>query len=49
MEKVKLGHSAIEVSELCLGTDSFGSKISEEASFQIMDLCSITVAEVMPT
>ena len=38
MDKVKLGQSAIEVSELCLGTDSFGSKINRETSFQIMDL-----------
>lgn len=38
MEKVKLGQSAIEVSVLCLGTDSLGSKINQETSFQIMDL-----------
>ncbi|MFC1635016.1 aldo/keto reductase [Planctomycetota bacterium] len=38
MDKVQLGQSAIEVSELCLGTDSIGSKINQETSFQIMDL-----------
>ena len=38
MEKIKLGQSAIEVSVLCLGTDSIGSKINQETSFQIMDL-----------
>lgn len=38
MEKIKLGQSAIEVSALCLGTDSIGSKINHERSFQIMDL-----------
>ena len=38
MEKLKLGQSDIEVSALCLGTDSIGSKIDKETSFQIMDL-----------
>ena len=38
MEKVKLGKSDIEVSGLCLGTDSIGSKINQKTSFQIMDL-----------
>ena len=38
MEKLKLGQSDIEVSVLCLGTDSIGSKIDKETSFQIMDL-----------
>ena len=34
---IKLGRTEIEVSELCLGTDSIGSKIDRETSFQIMD------------
>jgi len=37
MEMIKLGQTKIEVSELCLGTDSIGSKIDHETSFQIMD------------
>jgi aryl-alcohol dehydrogenase-like predicted oxidoreductase len=37
MEKIKPGQSDIEVSVLCLGTDSIGSKINQETSFQIMD------------
>ena len=37
MDYVKLGKSAIEVSSLCLGTDSIGSKINQKTSFQIMD------------
>jgi aryl-alcohol dehydrogenase-like predicted oxidoreductase len=38
MEKVKLGQSGVEVSALCLGTDSIGSKIDRETSFKLMDL-----------
>ena len=38
MERFKLGQSDIEVSALCLGTDSIGSKIDKETSFQLMDL-----------
>jgi len=38
MEKVKLGQSDVEVSALCLGTDSIGSKIDKETSFTLMDL-----------
>jgi len=37
MEKIKLGLSDIEVSALCLGTDSIGSKINQQTSFQLMD------------
>lgn len=37
MEKLRLGRSDIEVSALCLGTDSIGSKIDKETSFQLMD------------
>jgi len=38
VEKIKLGQSDIDVSQLCLGTDSLGSKIDRETSFQLMDL-----------
>jgi aryl-alcohol dehydrogenase-like predicted oxidoreductase len=38
MEKVKLGNSGLEVSQLCFGTDSIGSKINSETSFQLLDL-----------
>jgi len=38
VERFKLGQSDIEVSALCLGTDSIGSKIDKETSFQLMDL-----------
>ena len=37
MNKVRLGSSEIEVSALCMGTDSLGSKVSREASFQLLD------------
>ena len=37
MEKLKLGHSDVQVSSLCLGTDSLGSKIDRETSFELMD------------
>jgi aryl-alcohol dehydrogenase-like predicted oxidoreductase len=40
MKKVKLGNTDIEVSTLCLGTDSIGSKIDRETSFQLLDLFS---------
>lgn len=40
MEKVKLGHSGVEASALCLGTDSLGSKIDRAASFALLDLFS---------
>jgi aryl-alcohol dehydrogenase-like predicted oxidoreductase len=38
MEKVKLGQSDMEVSALCLGTDSIGSRIERKRSFDLMDL-----------
>jgi len=38
MKKLKLGHTDIQVSALCLGTDSLGSKIDRQGSFQLMDL-----------
>ena len=38
MEKVKLGNSGLEVSALCLGTDSIGSKIDREMSFKLLDV-----------
>jgi aryl-alcohol dehydrogenase-like predicted oxidoreductase len=37
MMKVRLGKSEIEASALCMGTDSLGSKVSREASFQLLD------------
>ena len=40
MDQVTLGHSGIEVSALCLGTDSIGSKIDQESSFQLLDFFS---------
>ncbi len=38
MEKVKLGDSGLEVSALCLGTDSIGSRIDQEMSFKLLDV-----------
>ena len=38
MKKTKLGTSDIEVSALCFGTDSIGSKIDLETSFGLLDL-----------
>ena len=38
MKKIRLGSSGVEVSELCLGTDSIGSKIDRETSFALLDL-----------
>lgn len=38
MNKLNLGHSDIQVSALCLGTDSLGSKISRQTSFELLDL-----------
>jgi aryl-alcohol dehydrogenase-like predicted oxidoreductase len=37
MTKTKLGNSGLEVSRLCLGTDSLGSKIDRETSFRLLD------------
>jgi aryl-alcohol dehydrogenase-like predicted oxidoreductase len=37
MQKIKLGNSDLEVSALCLGTDSIGSKIDRNTSFQLLD------------
>lgn len=38
MKKIKLGNSGLEVSALCLGTDSIGSRIDRETSFKLLDL-----------
>lgn len=38
MQKLKLGNSDLQVSALCLGTDSIGSKIDREMSFRLLDL-----------
>ena len=37
MERRRLGRSGIVVSEICLGTMTFGSQLDEAASFQVMD------------
>ena len=38
MKKIKLGDSGLEVSAVCLGTDSIGSKIDRQTSFKLLDL-----------
>lgn len=38
MKKLTLGNTDIQVSALCLGTDSIGSRIDHPMSFQLMDL-----------
>lgn len=38
MKKVRLGHSGVEVSELCFGTDLIGSRIDPQTSFALLDL-----------
>lgn len=38
MRKITLGNSNVEVSDLCLGTDSLGSKIDRATSFGLLDL-----------
>lgn len=40
MKMTTLGQTGIEVSNLCLGTDSIGSRIDRDMSFQLMDLFS---------
>eukprot|EP00873_Tetraselmis_striata_P025623 jgi/Tetstr1/445887/TSEL_003525.t1 len=37
MKYVKLGSSSLEVSEVCLGTMTFGEQCSEEHAFKVMD------------
>lgn len=37
MEQRRLGQSGIVVSEICMGTMTFGSQLEEKASFEIMD------------
>ena len=37
MKTLKLGHSGIEVSALCLGILPFGTKVDEPTSFAILD------------
>jgi aryl-alcohol dehydrogenase-like predicted oxidoreductase len=37
MRKVRLGHSGLEVSPLCLGSDVFGSKHDRPTSFAVLD------------
>src|SRR5260370_23224915 len=38
MRKLRLGSSDVEVSALCFGTDSIGSRIDRQTSFQLLDL-----------
>ena len=38
MQKVKLGNSGLQVSALCLGSDSIGSKIDPATSFKLLDV-----------
>lgn len=37
MKKIRLGNTDVEVSALCMGGDSIGSKIDRETSFQLLD------------
>lgn len=37
MKTIALGNTGLEVSALCLGSDSIGSKIDRETSFQLLD------------
>ena len=37
MKTVKLGQTDVEVSTLCFGTDSIGSKIDAQTSYQLLD------------
>ncbi|WP_269524837.1 aldo/keto reductase [Coraliomargarita parva] len=37
MEKRRLGRSGLVVSEICMGTMTFGSQLEEKASFEVMD------------
>src|SRR5581483_9864390 len=38
MKKIRLGHSDVCVSALCLGTDLIGSRIDAASSFKLLDL-----------
>jgi len=38
MRKNRLGRSSIVVSEICMGTMTFGSQADEKTSFRIMDI-----------
>ncbi len=38
MERIKLGKTDIEVSALCYGTDSIGSRIDQGSAFHLLDL-----------
>lgn len=37
MKQIKLGNTDLEVSEVCLGADGFGSKLPRELAFQVLD------------
>ena len=38
MKKNRLGKSSIVVSDICMGTMTFGNQANEKASFRIMDM-----------
>lgn len=38
MQKIKLGKSDLEVTDICLGTMTFGEQVSESIAFEILDL-----------
>src|ERR1019366_8727976 len=38
MKTVRLGHSSVEVSTVCMGTDLIGSRIERDAAFELLDL-----------
>lgn len=38
MKRVRLGHSGLEVSALCMGSDLIGSRIDRERSFALLDV-----------
>src|SRR5262249_16668626 len=38
MQTLKLRKTGVQVSALCLGTDSIGSKVDRETSFRLLDL-----------
>lgn len=37
MKQIKLGNTDLEVSEICLGADGFGSKLPRELALQVLD------------
>ena len=39
MQRRRLGKSAIVVSDICMGTMTFGSQVDEATSLRILDRC----------